>query len=363
MIFVPIGTKAQLIKMAPVIQELRHQQLPFKFILTGQHKETIDELYQAFQLPQPDDHFIEPNEADSYKKLATWLIKSSWNALFKLKKQSDQDCILVHGDTLSTLQCALLGRIKNIPVIHIEAGLRSFNIFNPFPEEIIRRLVTALSSYFIVQDDAAEKNLSHKQAGKILNTQSNTMLDALAFANHRITEGYISETPNEKFAIASLHRNENLNNHERFQILMTTVLKAQQKTQVLFILHPVTKAKLQNTNWLKKLEDAGVQLLNRMDYLAFTKLMLNAEFLITDGGSNQEEASYIGIPCMIMRDFSERQEGLGGNALLSLFDPKKIDYFLNNYQEFRKPAVRFESESSKKIITFIKKVIIDSRTD
>jgi UDP-N-acetylglucosamine 2-epimerase (non-hydrolysing) len=349
MIYVPIGTKAQLIKMAPILRELDQQNADYQFILTGQHQETMTELYQAFSLREPDGYFMKPVEANSVSRLLSWLIKSSWNALFVLTKNKEKNIVLVHGDTLSTLQSALIGKIKGMTIIHVEAGLRSNSLLNPFPEEITRRIVSQLADYFIVQDSDAEKNLSHKSKNRILNTHANTMMDALNYAREKIN----SKSPEQPYAIASLHRSENLSNEERFNCLMQTVIEASEKLTVKFILHPVTKKKLEHSKWRQKLLDAGVLLLDRMDYIQFTELMLNAEFLITDGGSNQEEASYIGLPCLIMREYTERSEGLNQNAVLAKFNPKLIKSFLESPNRFRKEP-RYKTENvSQQIVGFI----------
>lgn len=358
MIFVTIGTKAQLIKMAPLIRELQHQSLPYRFILTGQHQETMAELYAAFELNPPDDYFIQPKEANSYSKLLSWLIKASLSGFMKLKKTGPDDCVLVHGDTLSTLQCALIGKLKGIKVVHIEAGLRSFDHFNPFPEEIIRRLVTALADFYVVQDATARENLKRYADDVVLNTHANTMIDALRFARKKLDEANIDAETRPRYGLASLHRNENLTQSERFECLMNTVLEAQQILPIKFILHPVTRQKIYQSGWHQTLTKAGVELVERMDYLKFTDLMLNAELLITDGGSNQEEASYIGIPCLIMRDASERKEGLGqgGNAVLSHYDAQKITDFLRNYPQYRTPPHYSDIDVSAKIVAFLRHI-------
>ena len=352
MIYIPIGTKAQLIKMAPIIREAENQQLDFKFILTGQHAETMDELMQVFQLRKPDDFFIQPEEADSYGKLLKWLMKAFFSA-FAVLKRDNNDLVLVHGDTLSTLLCAIVGRLKGMTVVHIEAGLRSDKLLNPFPEEITRRLVTLLSGYFVVQDDQARNNLKRIPDDKILNSHGNTMLDALVYAKNNID---LSEKT-ERFAIASLHRNENINVQKNFDFLMRSVIQASGKAHIKFILHPVTKRKLDDSEWKEQLLANDIELLERMDYVAFTKLMLQAEFLITDGGSNQEEASYMGLPCLIMRKSTERVEGLDENAILSLLREDTVADFLDNYADFRRPMLTQDKTTvSTSIVDFIRSI-------
>lgn len=134
MILIPIGTKAQLIKMAPVVLALVERRLPFDFVLTGQHQETMDDLIEGFQLPKPTFNLMPVNESDTTWKLAGWLI----NILRRhLKSNSvvarrNYHYCLVHGDTMSTFASALIARRHGISVVHVEAGLRSHNILHPF---------------------------------------------------------------------------------------------------------------------------------------------------------------------------------------------------------------------------------------
>lgn len=352
MFHIPIGTKAQLIKMAPLLREVERRELDYRFVLTGQHRETMSDLIDVFSLRQPDDYFITPDEADSYSKVATWLIKAFFGGLRTIRKETDQDIVLVHGDTLSTLLSAFIAKCKRIKVVHIEAGLRSNNLLNPFPEELTRRLVTYFSDYFIVQDDNAANNLANKvrrYPDRVLNTNANTMLDALNFARRNM--GDLKSV--EPYAIASLHRNENMSSKSNFKLLMESVLQANKYAPIKFILHPVTKKKLQDSHWNKTLTDSGVELVDRMDYVQFTRLMLGADFLITDGGSNQEEASYIGLPTLIMRRSTERVEGIDSNALLSDLDPEKIHNFLENYNDFRQDIDVPASTVSTQIIDYL----------
>jgi UDP-N-acetylglucosamine 2-epimerase (non-hydrolysing) len=351
MIHIPIGTKAQLIKMAPIIREACNQNLEHSFILTGQHQETIDDLISTFELSPPTFNLVEPNEADSYVKLLKWLLLVFFSGLLKIKRYSKNDLMLVHGDTLSTLVMAFIGKIKGIKIVHIEAGLRSNNIFNPFPEELTRRLVTMLSDYFIVQNSIAESNLSHTD--RIINTQYNSILDSLNFAKQRIN---IDIGCDATYAIASIHRYENLCIENNFNFIMTSILEASKIMTIIFVLHPVTRKKLQNSKWKDQLLKQNISLIERTDYISFTKLLLNSEFLITDGGSNQEEGFYIGLPCLIMRRHTERSEGIGENALLAKFNEKNVSFFLNNYSSFKKLTNTPDISVSKKIIDYVKQI-------
>ena len=325
-IIVLIGTKAQLVKMAPVIQELLRQNLNFKFVLTGQHAVTMDDLIESFELREPDDFIINPREADTRLKLILWFFR----ALLEARKKdyfSPSSIVLVHGDTLSTLLGAIIGRLRGCKVAHIEAGLRSFKLFHPFPEEITRKLVSRLAHYFFCPDDWSANNLKHKK--HVYNTRVNTVLDSYRFAlqNH-----HEQGTEQRKYAVVSIHRFENINKNERFNFIMEEVARASERIDIKFVLHPVTKNKINASPWREKLEQLpGITLTSRMTYIEFTHLLLNARFLISDGGSNQEEASIMGIPCLLMREATERQDGLQANIVLSRYRPEIIRQFINDH--------------------------------
>ncbi len=331
MLIILIGTKAQLVKMAPVIQVLEQQEIAFKFVLTGQHSETMDDLISSFCIRKPDDVLVDRGESDTSVKLLKWLILTFRAARKRKYFRQSPKALLVHGDTLSTLIGAMLGKLYRIPVAHIEAGLRSFNYFHPFPEEIVRLLVSRMAQYHYCPGEWACNNLNGR-SGLIINTVHNTLLDSLNYANkmHMVyDDGY--------FAVVSLHRNENLSNRKRFDFLMNQVVEVSKKIQLRFILHPVTRHRLNTTRWMQHIaSQQGIELCERMDYVKFVALLSQSQFLITDGGSNQEEAFYMKIPCLLMRQHTERQEGIGSNVVLSHYNQEVIQNFVNNNLNYTK---------------------------
>lgn len=325
-----VGTKAQLVKMAPVIRAMEEERAPFLFVLTGQHAETMDDLISAFGIRAPDDYLVKSDEADTAPKLLGWLFRA-WSAArtkgyFNSEASQKAKTIVVHGDTFSTLLGAVLGKRFGIKVVHVEAGLRSFNVLHPFPEELVRIIVSRWSQVHFAPDSWAMKNLRKSGAqGEIINTDANTLMDSLRFAVSKETE--IDES--KDYAVVSLHRVENLSKKARFDFIMRQVESMSEKCLLKFVMHPVTRKKLQKSGWRERFErNANIELVERMDYVRFTALLSKARFLVTDGGSNQEEASYLGLPCLLMRRFTERQEGLGGNVVLSRYDVGVIGKFV-----------------------------------
>jgi UDP-N-acetylglucosamine 2-epimerase (non-hydrolysing) len=324
-IIVLIGTKAQLVKMAPVIQVLEQRKVPFKFVLTGQHSETMNDLIRSFGIRKPDDILVGRGESDTSMKLLKWLILAFKAVRVREYFRQDPKAIIVHGDTLSTLFGAIIGRLYRIPVAHIEAGLRSFNNFHPFPEEIVRILVSRMAQYHYCPGDWACKNLEGRN-GQVINTVKNTLIDSLNFAQMTHVDFSCGS-----YAVVSLHRHENLSNRKRFDFIMNQIVDTSEKINIKFILHPVTKVRLHSSGWMQRLASKqGIELCERMDYVKFVSILSRSQFLITDGGSNQEEASYMKLPCLLMRQFTERQEGLGHNVVLSNYDPDIIHTFVSS---------------------------------
>ncbi|MDX1371572.1 MAG: UDP-N-acetylglucosamine 2-epimerase [Nitrososphaeraceae archaeon] len=313
--------------MAPVIKELDKKDLPFKLVLTGQHSETMDEIIESFGIRKPDDILVKYGESNTSYKLFRWLVTAFISIPGKDYFGSSTRLILVHGDTLSALFGGIVGKLKNIPVAHVEAGLRSFNYFNPFPEELIRVLVSKIATVHFCPGEWACNNLK-KSNGEIINTKINTLYDSFVYAMNKKNE---IENENQVFAIVSMHRHENLSNKKRLDFLIQQIIEVSHKIPLKFILHPVTRQRLIKSGWLRKLqEQSEIELYDRMNYIDFIHLLSDARFILTDGGSNQEETSYMNKPCLLLRSHTERNEGLSENVKISNYDPDIIKKFISD---------------------------------
>ncbi len=336
-----LGTAAELIKIFPIIDEAQKKNIDWYLISTGQSGINLWKQYQDFQLP--NHRIVKLNDSNqdlSNSKMAlTWFVKS----LFKSKKsiqekiynQSSQkvaseDYWFIHGDTLSTLLGSIYGRRLNAQVVHIEAGMRSHNIFNPFPEEIARRIVSRLSQFHMAPDEFALKNLNNEGISQnVFVTQGNTVMDTLAATLKTISPS--NNIPDKPFALANIHRFENLSSELRWNKCIDTVIKASQKINVVFVIMPNTENKLKiDGQTFSKLKQNNIQIISRLPFSEFAHLMNRAQFVITDGGSNQEECFHLGKPCLLLRANTERFEGLGECCVLSEFKDEVINLFLEN---------------------------------
>lgn len=352
-IIIIVGTRAQLIKTAPLIKELCLREAPLRFVFSGQHSETIDDILEEFKIPAPDENLARGFEADTLFKGIKWVMGTLYRFVFKknlIFGNTDKNSIVItHGDTTTTAIVAFFAKIYGYKVAHLESGLRSFNLLKPFPEELNRLMTFCFSDIYFCPNEWAVNNLKRYKGIK-LNTHGNTLIDSLKLSFINIQ----SSDKSDSYAIVSIHRFENLFSKKRFKMIIEEVIKLSFKMKVKFVLHPVTEKKLKKAEMYNQLmNNDRVELIPRMGYFAFMRLMKNAQMVITDGGSNQEECSYLGIPCLLMRAETERIEGLGDNIVISGFKPDMITAFTENYKKYKKPMSESSQSPSRLISDFL----------
>jgi UDP-N-acetylglucosamine 2-epimerase (non-hydrolysing) len=348
MIHVVIGTKAQLIKMAPVMLALDAQGLPYRFISTGQHRDTTRELLQNFGLRQPDHTIYTGTDIASIPAMLLWSVRILWLTLRRRREIFDGDregIVLVHGDTFSTLLGAFMARIAGLRVGHVESGLRSFHLFHPFPEELTRLLTFRMSQWYFCPGSWALGNL-RRYSGKKIDTGDNTLTDALRIALAR-ADSVTVDLPPRPFVVASVHRFENIHSRKTLGRIANIIQRIALEYRVLFILHNPTAKNLRRFGLYNRLAASpNIELRERYDYFRFIKLLSQAEFVVSDGGSNQEECYHLGKPILLLRMATERREGLGANCVLSRYEIPVIDEFVGNYREYdRAPTITEKSPS------------------
>jgi UDP-N-acetylglucosamine 2-epimerase (non-hydrolysing) len=328
MIHVVLGTRAQLIKMAPVIRELERRRQPFRLTLTGQHRVTMQELLDDFRIRATPETLYDGREVGGIGHMAVWLVRCLWRLVRQRERWfpvRDRSIIVVHGDTASTLLGALAGKLLGLTVAHIEAGLRSYRWFHPFPEELTRLAVFRLVDIAYCPGPWACRNMAGYRL-RVVDTGENTLLDAVRWA---LRSGRSAATP-EPYFVASIHRFENVYFAKRFRLILSILGRLARRARCVFVLHPVTEQRLRRLGWLESLAaDRSYELRPRMRYSEFIALLSGARFVVTDGGSNQEELSYLDVPTVLMRDTTERQEGVGQTAFVSRYDGAAIERFLD----------------------------------
>ena len=359
------GTKAQFIKMIPVAWELERRGIPHRLIDTGQHQTITSDLRREYQARQPD-HSLGPERSNvsTVGQGIAWLTANLYRHAVRggrarrLLFEDRRGIALVHGDTASTVLGTVIARRAGQKVMHIEAGLRSWNRLNPFPEELVRILVMKLSDYLIAPSDQAFANLSAMSLrGRSWRVGGNTLIDVVGADLQKSPEK--SPAPEGPYAVVTIHRMETLYNRRRLEIALDAILQAQRRAPVLFVQHAPTARKLESHGMLEVLEQAGVRRLELMDHTGFVHLLDGAQFVMTDGGSIQEEASYLGVPCLLMRVATERPDGLGANVVLSGMEPGRIASFIARHREYRRPRIDFRNVRPSAEIVDILDSLID----
>ena len=344
-----VGTAAELIKIYPVLHLARAEGHNVRVISSGQSGENF--RLQAKDFALGDDVVVNlmDNAQDLHRARSAirWVLRAlttrKRNFRAKLLPGEARGFVLVHGDTLSTLIGAWLGWRAGVTVVHVEAGLRSPHLFKPFPEEFTRRLVSRFVDVHMAPDRVAEQNLRRSHVGgRVVCTGGNTLMDALPlvanFGENGAPTGASkthSGANGGRYALVNVHRFENLNSPARWSQILDAVVQASEKTRLIFVTHPQTRHRLEKDPAARALLEANrIEIRGRLPFSEFIGLLKNAAYLITDGGSNQEECFYMGKPCLILRESTERSEGLNTCCLLSQFDGQKIARFLSDPEAF-----------------------------
>jgi UDP-N-acetylglucosamine 2-epimerase (non-hydrolysing) len=339
-----IGTRAQLIKVAPVILACEKIGLPCVLLMTGQHQETMQDIIGEFSIRSPQRTATVAREHATVMSLISWLPGACRGILEKLSELKES-CpgnginVLVHGDTLTTLLSAYCGRRLGLRIIHLESGLTSGKLLNPFPEEMIRRLVFRVTDVAMCPDDIAAAHMRKVSKAEIFNTRGNSIIDAADLALGQKAENTRAKTA--PYLVFSIHRFQNIYNRQRLAKIVAIIAQLATEFEIYFILHPSTKKRLGKTGLMEKLSAVeNVHLSDRMAYGDFIRLVSHAECVLTDGGSNQEELAYLGIPTIIMRDCTERVDGVGANAIMEDRAEGGVVSYLTNgrYRRLRKGA-------------------------
>lgn len=304
------GTRPEAIKMAPVIQELRrHPEIETKVCVTAQHREMLDQVMDLFHLKADYDLNIMAQGQTLYDITGRVL-----RGLQEVFAEERPDCVLVHGDTTTTFTAALAAFYAQIPVGHVEAGLRTGNLLSPFPEEANRQLTGVLARYHFAPTETARANLLREnKKGENIYVVGNTVIDALLATvkkNYTFEDKEIEQIEEHKRVIlVTTHRRENLGApmHHVYRALRRLVDDIPD-TEIVF---PVHRNPLVREAVAEELEGHDrIHLVEPMEYEPFTNLMARSAIVLTDSGGIQEEAPSLGKPVLVLRDTTERPEAV-----------------------------------------------------
>jgi UDP-N-acetylglucosamine 2-epimerase (non-hydrolysing) len=342
-ILVVFGTTGELIKLAPVLLRLDERGHPFVLATTGQQVRQIPGFLQQFGLRQPDlwlgrgrkgrDLSVNSDIPAWFATVARTWLRTRRRLRDTLWAGPGRSLVLVHGDTMTTVLGSVMGRSLPSRVAHIEGGLRSYDVRNPFPEEFNRRLATALSRIHYAPGAWAASNL---HSGEVVDTGSNTIRDSLELVTDAEPPIAVPEDP---FGIVSLHRFELLNNRRLLTETIGVLAEAALRTPLLFIDHSVTSAALTRFGLDRHFDAKSFVRVPRLRFFDFVRVERRSAFVVTDSGGSQEESYYLDLPCLVHRVKTERREGLGENALLSQMRADVLQDFLADPARFRRRSV------------------------
>jgi UDP-N-acetylglucosamine 2-epimerase (non-hydrolysing) len=350
------GTTGELIKLAPVLLRLRERGHRFLLATTGQQVTQIPRFLEQLGLPQPDlwlGRGARGRDLSTNGDIPGWFLRVSRSfarhrsrLARELRQGPGNPVVLVHGDTMTTVLGATMGRALGLPVAHIEGGLRSGDIRNPFPEELNRRATTWLASIHYAPGPWAASNL-HR--GTVVDTGSNTIRDSLDLVPLDLVPAV--EPPAEPYGIVSLHRFELLSSRPLFREALEALSAAAHRTSLLFVDHSVTAAAIERFGLSSLFDGTRFTRIPRLRFFDYVQLERRCAFVVTDSGGSQEECYYLNRPCLVHRRSTERIEGLGENVVLSGLDTAVMARFLEDPTRYVRKGELPDSSPSDVILT------------
>ncbi|MDB4007316.1 UDP-N-acetylglucosamine 2-epimerase (non-hydrolyzing) [Flavobacteriaceae bacterium] len=311
------GARPNFMKIAPIIEAIKNYQtqktsLSYRLIHTGQHydKNMSDDFFTQLGIPKPDVN-LEVGSGTQAEQTANIMIRYE-----KLLLEKSSDICLVVGDVTSTMACSIVAKKLGVKVVHVEAGIRSFDL--TMPEEINRMVTDSITDYFFTTSEYANENL--KKAGiedKRVFYVGNTMIDTLLKQMPKFIKPAVFDELNlkpQKYFVMTMHRPANVDEAEKLQEFLNTIESNVNGCPVLFPVHPRTANILKDMG----LEFNSIYQIPPMSYLEFNYLVKHAKCVITDSGGITEETTVMGVPCMTLRDNTERPETIneGTNELI-----------------------------------------------
>ncbi|HWJ29840.1 MAG TPA: UDP-N-acetylglucosamine 2-epimerase (non-hydrolyzing) [Flavisolibacter sp.] len=322
------GARPNFVKIAPIIEALRNiktfkENIDYRLIHTGQHydKNMSDDFFSQLEIPKPDIN-LEAHGGTQAEQTAHIMV--GYEKVLCWRKP---DLTLVVGDVTSTMACSIAAKKMHIKVAHVEAGIRSFDL--TMPEEINRMVTDAITDYFFTTSEVANNNLKYNgvKASQIFFV-GNTMIDTLLKHINRLTKASLWDTlglKEKNYFILTLHRPSNVDKVDKLKEILKAIVTNVNGLQVVFPAHPRTRSILSEMNFYS----TNLHIIKPLGYLEFNYLVKHSKAVITDSGGITEETTVMGIPCMTLRDNTERPETvtLGTNELLGT-NPQAIKSYL-----------------------------------
>lgn len=366
------GTRPEAIKMAPLVKALQQSHVfETKVCVTAQHRQMLDQVLELFEIKPDFDLDLMQSEQDL--SALTARILTSLKTLFE---HDLPEVVLVHGDTTTAFTTALACYYRQITIVHIEAGLRTDNLYSPFPEEGNRRLISSLAQYHFAPTTLAKQNLIQEGiAESHIWVTGNTVIDALLIVLQKIRQnqplvselsaryGFLDAA--KRLILVTGHRRESFGEgFEQICLALAHLAKQHQDVQIVYPVHLNPNVVEPVSRLLSGIDN--IFLIEPQDYLPFIYLMTKADLVLTDSGGIQEEAPALGKPVLVLRDKTERQEALVSGAIkLVGTDANQIITSVNRlltdshaYQAMVNTAdVYGDGSASERIVDILQKVL------
>jgi len=352
------GARPNFIKIAPIIHAIKVEQnngtdINFRLVHTGQHydKKMSSDFFDQLEIPNPDAN-LNAGGGTQAEQTANIMVRFE-QELFA----NPTDLVLVVGDVTSTMACAIVAQKLQIKVAHVEGGIRS-NDWS-MPEEINRLVTDAITNYFFTTSEVANQNLikSGVKSNQIYFV-GNTMIDTLLKQEPNFIEPNVWKEIGlckDEYFVITLHRPSNVDQVDGLKQILEEIIENSQNMQLVFPVHPRTAKKLESIS----ISNPRLNIIEPLGYLEFNYLVKNAKAVITDSGGITEETTVLGIPCMTLRDNTERPETITiGTNLLIGTNPKSIKPALEKLLsgKWKKGAIpeKWDGKTSERIVNILK---------
>lgn len=305
------GTRPEAIKMAPLILELKKREMFEPIVaVTAQHREMLDQVLDLFGII-PDYDLNIMKDKQSLAQITTRVL----DGLDNVMKETDPDMVLIHGDTSTTFAASLAAYYNQIAVGHVEAGLRTWNKYSPYPEEINRQLTSVIADLHFAPTAKAKQNLldENKPEDRIYIT-GNTAIDALKTTiDNKYTHPLLDRLGDKRLVLVTAHRRENVSKMKKMFEAINRLVKKHEDIQVIYPVHLNPVVQQEADEILGK--DDQIKLIPPLRVVDFHNFIARAYLILTDSGGIQEEAPFLGVPVLVLRDTTERPEGIEAGTL------------------------------------------------
>lgn len=311
-VMVVFGTRPEAIKMAPLVHALKKQsEIETIVAVTAQHREMLDQVLEIFEII-PDYDLNMMKERQTLVEITT----NALNGLYDILHKVQPDIVLVHGDTSTTFVASLAAFYAQIKVGHVEAGLRTWDKYSPFPEEMNRQLTGVIADlHFAPTEQAKQHLLQENKRGDTIYVTGNTAIDALkTTVRDDYTHEILTQLGNDRLLLVTAHRRENLGEPMKHMFrAIKRIVQTHQDVQVVYPVHlnPVVRELANEVLG----NDPRIHLIEPLDVFDFHNFAARAHLILTDSGGIQEEAPSLGVPVLVLRDTTERPEGIKAGTL------------------------------------------------